>query len=207
MSKNLQTQASASEASAEVSAQHAHAGLSSEAALRRRMLMSSLGKGSVVVAAASVSMHTLAGQSTRCKTSGTNNTPVVNAAVSGMQSFVGSMGATFPVSNGYGCSHYGTASNWPGYSNGTSCRSKSFSSVFGSGSTKTCGTIVANPTTYPDECRWVLAYLNGTKCFSTKYFPYDSNEVKALYTANGTGGKPSRANCVAFFKTHMEHLT
>ena len=182
-------------------------------ALRRRMLLASLGKGSIIAAAAAGPISSLATQSSRCKTDGHSGGPY-HATISGMQSVVQSLSNQWPVSCGYGCGHYGTASNWPGYSssNDQSCRQKVFNTIFGGSGGYTglkCKDIVS---TYPSsaECRWVLAYLNADTrtCNNTKYYyPYSQSEVVALYKANGTGGQPSRTNCQTIFGLHMENMS
>jgi hypothetical protein len=160
------------------------------------MLVRSLGRSSVVVAAAAVPMHTLATQSTRCKTDG-NGAPVVKACVSGMHSVVGSIAAQWPVSKGYKCSHYGASkNNWPSQA---TC-DKKFNSIFGGNNTNTCWTIVKNGPTTP-EARWVTAWLNGALCQGTNY-PYTPTEIVTMYQTQN----PSRANCELFFKNFMETM-
>ncbi len=164
---------------------------------RRRMLISSLGKGSAAVAAASIPMHTLAGQSTRCKTDGSKP---VRACISGMQSAVGSMAASWPISQGRNCSYYLDKTKWPSQSDCT----KKFSTLFPGATTTnasmTCFDIVKTKST-SKECRWVLAYLNAQTCVGY-YYPYDVSEVKSLYT--GGVGKPTKDVCETFFGTYME---
>jgi hypothetical protein len=178
--------------------------LSIAAQARRKMLVSSVGKGSVVLAAASVPMHTLASTTTRCKTDGVK-APVVWATVSGCHSAVGSRHTEVPVSSGHSCTHYQSKSCWPKYSasNDQSDCSKKFKDIFGGTDTRTCFDIVTKSPT-SDKCHWIVAYQNALKCGVTNNFPYEQWEVKQLYTKAGTGGLPSRTDCVTFFKTHME---
>jgi len=186
-----------------------------DALARRRVLLSGLGKGSVVLAAASVPMHSLASTSTRCKTDGAKAPPVW-ATVSGCHSAVGSrIPADTHVSQGYHCSHYTTKSTscWPGYSSDprkdTSCLNKKFKDIFpGATSTnanRTCYDIVTNRQT-SSECRWVTAYMNAQTCTS-KYYPYSAREIQDFYRLAGTGGNPSRYDCETFFGSFMESCT
>lgn len=172
---------------------------------RRRMILSSLGKGSVVAVAAGLPLRSLATNTVRCKTDGVKATPV-NATVSGMQSIATSMAAQAPTSSGHGCTHYGTTGNWPTYQGQANCRGTWFSTIFGGGSNKSCSSIVAaNNST---ECRWVVAYLNAhpNKCCNSTYnYPYTQTEIVNMYKTAGVGGKPTRAACESFFSTHMEN--
>jgi hypothetical protein len=161
---------------------------------RRAMILRSLGKGSVVVAAAAVPMHTFAGQSTRCKTDNTNPT---HACVSGMHSAVGSLANNWPTSKGYHCSWYKTKSNWP-Y---VEYCDYPFKSIFGGSKTTKCYDIVKyTPTSV--ECRWVTAWLNAQKCQTTFNYPYTRDEVVTMYT----NSSPSRASCEEFFGNYMETM-
>jgi hypothetical protein len=163
---------------------------------RRAMILNSLGKGSVVVAAAAVPMHTLAGQSTRCKTDGIGGTPV-HACVSGMHSAVGSLAASWPVSRGFHCSWYKTKSNWP-Y---VEYCDYQFKTIFGGTKTTKCYDIVKySPTSA--ECRWVTAWLNAQKCQTTFNYPYNRDEVSNMYKNNS----PARSSCEQFFGTYMETM-
>jgi hypothetical protein len=184
-----------------------------DALARRRVLLSGLGKGSVVLAAAAVPMHTLASTSTRCKTDG-HTGQVVWATVSGCHSAVGSrIPADTPVSQGYHCSHYTNKTCWPGYNSDSrkdaSCVNKKFKDVFPGASSSysnwKCIDIVTSRST-SSECRWVTAYLNAQTC-TGKNFPYDTNEVLTHYRQAGSGGYPSRQDCESFFGTHMESCT
>lgn len=183
--------------------------LSTDALDRRRLLLSSLSKGSVVVAAASVPMHTLASDS-QCQTDDKNrHNKHFHATASRCTSPIGSRSPSLPISQGYGCSHYqGKPENWPGYSSGTSCYNKTFKSIFkdaiGGLSDSKCKDIVNGPPTTA-ECRWVVAYLNAhsEKCGNLNYnYPYNQSEIKQLFT--GGGGLPDRATCQTFFGTFME---
>ncbi|WP_342618732.1 hypothetical protein [Rhodoferax sp. GW822-FHT02A01] len=178
-----------------------------DALARRRVLLSGLGKGSVVLAAASVPMHTLASTSTRCKTDG-HTGQVVWATVSGCHSAVGSrIPADTPVSQGYHCSHYTQKSCWPGYNRDprkdTSCVNKKFNDIFpGTSDNRTCYDIVKNDSS-SSSCRWVTAFLNAQTCVSKNY-PYNSSEIVTHYRQAGSNGYPSRQDCESFFGTHME---
>lgn len=177
---------------------------------RRRVLLSGLGKGSVVMAAASVPMATLAGTSTRCKTDGKNG-PVVWATPSGCHSAVGSrIPVDTPVSQGHHCSHYVNKACWPGYDKDsrkdTSCVNKRFNEIFPSSSdSRTCYDIVSSDPSHKN-CRWITAHLNAQTCVDKNY-PLFHYEVVQLHTYNGSGGRPSRADCESFFGSCMESLT
>lgn len=178
-----------------------------EALARRRLLLSGLGKGSVVLAAAAMPMHSLANSSTRCKTDGIKGAPVW-ATCSGWHSAVGSrIPADTPVSQGHSCTHYLDKTCWPGYNadpkKDTSCVNKRHMDVFGGRDTRTCYDIVKNaPNT--DPCHWVVAHQNAQTCVSLNY-PYNKDEIVAYYRNAGFNGYPSRADCVGLFKTHLSN--
>jgi hypothetical protein len=185
--------------------------LSADSLERRRILLTSLGKGSVVLAAAAVPMHSLASDS-QCQTDDKNvHGKHFHATASRCASPIGSKAPTLPVSCGHGCGHYKTQpTNWPGYSNRTSCRDKKFKDVFsnagGQFRDKTCGYIVDNCPTSP-ECRWVLAYLNSDpeKCGNGIYnYPYAKAEIMQLW--KGGYGLPDQAACQSFFGVFMETM-
>lgn len=93
----------------QASAQGGAAAMSSSALVRRQMLIKSLGKGSVVLAAASVPIQTLA-----------TTTLVRNGqicSVSGMQSGVHSKPPTTNACNGYSPGKYKNRANWPSSAN------------------------------------------------------------------------------------------
>ena len=177
---------------------------------RRQMLLRGLGKGSVVMVAAAVPMHTLASPSTgeRTKTKEDFHKPAVWAAVSGCHSAVGSRAPQdTPVSKGHGCGHYTTKSNWKGYDSDSrkdqSCVDKRFKDVFQAGSDKKCYDIVKSQTS--DECRWVLAYVNAQKCHTTAMrYPYSADEIIDMYKNPTKYGAKDRKGCQDFFHDYME---
>lgn len=185
--------------------------LSNVAIARRQMLLKGLGKGSVVMAAAAVPMHTLAAPCTgeRTKTKEDFNKPAVWAAVSGCHSAVGSRAPQdTPVSKGHGCSHYVTKTNWKDYNSDPtkdgSCTRKTFAQIFGSGSTDKCYDIVKNKSS-STECRWVLAYVNAQKCYSSSMnYPYSCDEIVGMYKNPSAYGAASRTACHDFFRGYME---
>lgn len=188
--------------------------LAADGLARRRMLLSGLGRGSVVLAAASVPMRSLATTYSGQRTKTNGNNPVW-ATVSGCHSAVGSRApAETLVSKGYGCGHYQTSkNNWIGYNsnskNDVSCVNKTFVSIFtGATSTyksNTCYDIVKNHPTSP-ECRWVVAYLNAQKCYAdtTKNYPYSCPEIQDMYTNPTKYGATIKTDCESFFSNFCE---
>ena len=185
--------------------------MSVDALARRRVLLSGLGKGSVVLAAASVPMHTLAGTTTRCKTDGAKAPPAW-ATVSGCQSAVGSRIPTdTPVSQGYHCSHYKDKTCWPGYTptKDNSCANSKFKDIIGASSyygNWKCIDVITKASD-SDECHWLTAYLNAQTCGMSKNYPYDKSEILNFYAYGGSKGYPAKGDCVNFFKNFMESCT
>jgi hypothetical protein len=165
------------------------------------------------MAAAAVPMHSLAapcsGELT--KTKDHSGKPPVVASVSGCHSAIGShVPANTPVSVGHGCSHYTTKTNWHGYDSDPkkdgSCVNKTFRQVFGSGSTDKCYNIVKNKSS-SSECRWVLAYVNAEKCYTTGMnYPYCTTEIVDMHRnpSKYGGATTTLASCESFFKDYME---
>nr|WP_315429971.1 hypothetical protein [uncultured Albidiferax sp.] len=182
-------------------------GLASDAMARRRMLLKSLSKGSSVVAAAAIPMHTLAGTGTLAKT-----TAGTRCTVSGMASGIHSKDTTSNTCSGSPPSRYSDCANWPGY-NATSktcsntvgsktfTENSTFYSVFGCGSSTKLKNVVQTSSS-SDECVWVTALLNsivgmtGTTSTGVKNYPYKPTEVIALCN--------SKTPPVDFFRKHMQ---
>jgi hypothetical protein len=179
-----------------------------DVATRRRMLLSGLGKGSAVLAAAAAPMHSLAcvdnGKTIAHPTDGKH----YHAKVSRCASPIGSQKTAqdLPECEGYGTNHYqqGGKSCWPKYPLDTrvSCYDKKFSDVFpganGTCSDKKFGDIVAKHWGTA-ECRWVLAYVNSITCADR--FPYEYYEITGNLWQGHSG---SREDCQKFFSTFCE---
>lgn len=197
MSKNT----SLSESAEQDKAPAAHSGLSSDAQARRRMLLKSLGKGSTVVAAAAVPMHTLA---TTVTSSGQICT--VSGVMSGVHSQVTNKAVCFGYSPGY----YKMCSHWPNYNpvtghainyigSKTFTDSSTFKSVFGSGSTSSLLNVLNNETN-TEYFHWTAALLNACAGSLAKNFPYTPQQVIDLYNT----GEPTHTNALNFFKAYLE---
>lgn len=178
-----------------------HAGLSTDAMARRRMLLKSLGKGSTVVAAAAVPMHTLATTVTSsgklCSVSGT---------MSGVHSQVTNRTTCTGKSPGYymKCDHWpnynpvsGHATNYVGSKAFT--ENSTFQSVFGSGSTSGM-LFIMNNNQNTEYFHWIAALLNACGGSLAQNFPYTPQQVVNLYNS----AEPTHTNALNFFKQYME---
>jgi hypothetical protein len=178
-----------------------------DALARRRLLLNGLGKGSVVLAAAAVPMHSLAYDSTIKTITDGKNGHVIWASVSGFQSAVmPSRADGAQIASGYNRAHYADKANWFGWggTGGTSDVDKPFNSIFTSSTLTTVCFRVVNGNRFvgSTELTWVVAYQNARK-LST--FPYTPGEVVSLY--NRAISNPTFAqNCEDFFKGYMESL-
>ena len=204
-------------------AESTHAGISgltSDAIARRRMLLKSLGKGSSVIAAAAIPMHTLAGTGTLAKTiNGTRCT------VSSMASGIHSKDTTTQECSGLTTSKFADPSTWPQVSsasknsNSNSNNNKTYtvtcagipsfqdsslySSVFGTGSSRQLLNILTKDSS-SDEAVWITALLNSIVCVSgitssgVKNYPYTPAEVIAMCKAKPTA--------VAFFRSNLQNV-
>ncbi|MEO5793777.1 MAG: hypothetical protein ABIP34_01760 [Rhodoferax sp.] len=211
MSKNLHISTPDTETAGMMPVQAGIAGLTSDAIARRRMLLKSLGKGSSVIAAAAIPMHTLAGTGTMSKTiNGTRCT------VSSMASGVHSKDPTAQTCSGCPPTSYNDCTKWPSctYDKPTktytvSCQgikfkdSASFYSVFGCGSNTSIKTTMTT-NTGSDEAAWITALFNAIVCTTgstasgVKNFPYTPAQVISLCKA-----KPSS---LTFFKTNLQKI-
>ncbi|BDT68362.1 hypothetical protein os1_25440 [Comamonadaceae bacterium OS-1] len=209
MSKNLHTSTPETETT---DIQSGTSGLASDAMARRRMLLKSLGKGSSVIAAAAIPMHTLAATGTLAKTiNGTRCT------ISSMASGVHSKDTTTEQCIGLKTSKFAVVpTNWPNATLDvptgsyivtsvgiTSFRNTSpFNTVFGAGITTTLSTILSSAPN-SDEAVWITALLNSIICASgitssgVKNFPYTPAQVIGLYASNPTAA-------VTFFRTNLQ---
>ena len=177
-------------------------GLASDAMARRRMLLKSLSKGSSVVAAAAIPMHTLAGTGSLAVTANGKR-----CTISGTMSGVHSQETIKAVCVGYSPGYYKKCEHWPNYKattnnavntvNGkTFDKNTSFSTIFGGGSASGLLYIMQNNPS-SDEFHWIAALLNSLPGSPATNFPYTASEVLNLYTNN-------YANALKFFKDYME---
>ncbi|MDR7377994.1 hypothetical protein J2X19_002673 [Rhodoferax ferrireducens] len=177
-------------------------GLASDAMARRRMLLKSLSKGSSVVAAAAIPMHTLAGTGSLAVTANGKR-----CTISGTMSGVHSQETIKAVCVGYSPGYYKMISHWPNYNSTTGVatnsvngktftQTTSFSTIFGGGSASGLLYIMQNNPS-SDEFHWIAALLNSLPGSPATNFPYTASEVLNLYTNN-------YANALKFFKDYME---
>ena len=177
-------------------------GLASDAMARRRMLLKSLGKGSSVVAAAAIPMHSLATARTLAITANG-----MRCSISGTMSAVHSQETTTNVCVGYSPGYYKKIEHWPNYNSTTGIatntvkgkqftQTKSFSSIFGAGSNSGLLDIMVNSPS-SDEFHWIAALLNSLPGSPAQNFPYSASQVVNLYSTNYD-------NALKFFKGYME---
>ena len=197
MSENLKNLLPAAEIAETMLGQSAVADLSVAAAARRKMLLTSLGRGSAVVAAASLPLKALAAIPAVTLL---NLGPQVRCTISGMQSGVHSKETIRETCAGRKPSSYGpptTALNtpWPGNLD----KGTPFSLVFtNSSETRTLIQIIqSDPTT--DNAYWIAAFLNSLSSLPVSNFPYTPTEVQGLFNTN-----PGPA--LIFFKTYLSTL-
>ena len=162
-------------------------GLSDEALKRRKMLLKSLCRAGVVVAA-SVPIKTLASSTIRLCT------------VSGVQSNVGSgrTGGTTASCKGNSPTFFQTPSNW---GPGSPAPTDTFLAVFGSGPATPILTILTSAPASP-EAVWITALLNSYKNYHAVgfEFPYTPAQVLAYYNS----AEPLRTNAFNFFVMYMQ---
>lgn len=185
--------------------------LTSAALARRNMLLKSLGKGSVVVAAASIPLRSLATTGTITNV-GKDGAPAVRCGISGMMSGVHSRETFTTVCSGYSPGKYKNIANWPNYRpnpnnainvvDGISFdKNTKFKALFGSGLDVGLLNIMDNYSN-SDEFHWITALLNAVGgAPSSFYFPYTASQVRAFYMGSG---QYTRAQALNFFKTYME---
>ncbi|WP_295954242.1 hypothetical protein [Rhodoferax sp.] len=208
MSKNLNISTPETETTDAESMQTGVFGLTSDAMARRRMLLKSLGKGSSVIAAAAIPMHTLAATGTLAKTANG-----MRCTVSGNQSAIHSQTTVSDVCVGYSPGYYKMVSHWPNYNSTTTLATNSFdtktftqnskfSDVFGGSSSIGSITLIDIMKSYPssEEFHWIAALLNSLPGSPATNFPYFASKVVGFYLA----AEPMRTNALNFFKGYME---
>lgn len=178
---------------------------------RRKMLLTSIGKSSALVAVVAVPMQSLAAIGTTSRTGIDGK----RCTISGVMSGVHSRETVTAVCTGRRGTYYNVVTNWPNYSstnltaiNGItgSNSSATFSKdtpfnnngIFGSGiSTKLID--IFNGSTSTEYYHWATALLNGTLGSTAVNFPYTAQQVIDLYN-----DPAKRAAALAFFTTYME---
>ena len=162
---------------------------------RRKMLLTSLGKGSAVVAAAALPLKALAATPTVTSINGIGLNAPVRCTISGAMSGVHSKETITVTCAGRKPSSYDVTTTWPG---GVS-KTTPFNLVF-----------VTSPVTNPllsiiqgaavsDNAYWIAAFLNALSGSPVSNFPYTPAEVQGLFVTN-----PGPA--LTFFKTYMSTL-
>ena len=195
MSENLKNLLPAAEIAEAVPGQSAVADLSVAATARRKMLLTSLGRGSAVVAAAALPLKALAAIPTVTSVNGPNNAPV-RCTISGAQSGVHSKETIKEKCAGRMPSSYNTSATWPGGVN----KDAAFRTVF-TNSTENA-TLISIIITAPTSVNayWIAAYLNAQLGSPASNFPYTPLEVVGLF--NG----PKNSAALTFFTTYMSSL-
>lgn len=175
-------------------------GLASDAMARRRMLLKSLGKGSSVVAAAAIPMHSLATTRTLAITGNG-----LRCSISGTMSAVHSHETITNVCVGYSPGYYKMIEHWPNYKSGNAINTVNskpfdkdtlFSTIFGGGLATGLLSIMQNSSN-SDEFHWIAALLNSLPGSPASNFPYTASQVVSLYKTN-------YVNALKFFKDYME---
>ena len=190
--------------------------LSVDARARRRMLLTSLGKGAAVVGAVAVPMQSLAAIGSLSLTADGKR-----CTISGAMSAVHSNQAPLPLCSGRKPSFYANIANWPSYSassnplatngitggGGTATFDKDTkfraNVLFGSGSTQSLIDLITTAPT-SDDAHWATALLNGTlgsAAGANTNFPYTAKQVIDLYN-----NPARRADALNFFKNYMETM-
>lgn len=178
---------------------------------RRKMLLTSIGKGSAAAAAVAAPMQSLAAIGTLSLT-----TTGKRCTISGAMSGVHSRETVTAVCTGRRGTFYNRAVNWPGYSAGSnptaingitgSNSGATFDintlfnvgTLFGSGiGVKLIDILSGNPNS--EYYHWVTALLNGTLGSTAVNFPYTAQQVIDLYN-----NPVKRADALFFFTTYME---
>ena len=181
--------------------------LSATALARRKMLLTSLGKGSAVVAAVAVPMQSLAAIGTLSITANGKR-----CTISGVMSAVHSNEKVTDVCTGRSPTFYKSVTNWPNYNattgnasnvvvgGGNFDQNTRFKALFGGGSNSKLIDILTNPPNIDNEFHWVTALLNGTSGSLSANFPYTNFQVIGFYKAGGT----VQQNALDFFIGYME---
>jgi hypothetical protein len=190
--------------------------LSAQALARRKMLLTSLGKGATVVGAVAVPMQSLAAIGSLSLTADGKR-----CTISGTMSAVHSKETITATCAGRRPSYYSNVANWPNYNAATNPlatngitggggtftfnKDTKFNSIglFGSGSTLSLiDLLTSGPNS--DFGHWATALLNGTlgsTAGGNTNFPYTAQQVIDLYN-----NPAKQANALFFFKTYMETL-
>lgn len=174
--------------------------LSATALARRKMLLTSLGKGSAVVAAAALPLKALAATPTVTSINGIGLNAPVRCTISGMQSGVHSKETIRTTCAGRKPSSYGTPAfpantNWPG----NLSRTTAFNVVFPTSPETNTLTSIIQGAPGSDNAYWIAAFLNALSGLPVTNFPYTPTEVQGLFVTN-----PGPA--LLFFKTYMSTL-
>lgn len=165
---------------------------------RRRVLLSALGKGGVVLGAAvPLASHAIP----TLLTTNPGQNPNRLCTQSGVGSVVHS---GIPVQDqkqcaGYSPSHYNTATAWPaGYPKGTT----TVDALLGNGDMQLASAVLAGAIS-SDLAYWIAAALNAvnTTIPAMVGFPYSLAEVRSQFAASG--GNP---NLVLFYRTYLSSL-
>lgn len=209
MSKNLHTSTPETETT---DMQIGTSGLAPDAMARRRMLLKSLGKGSSVIAAAAIPMHTLATTRSLSLTS----TDGKRCTISGTMSGVHSKETITAVCGGLSPGYYHKIEHWPNYISSTGIatnytgsktftQNSTFTGVFGGSSSIGNMTLIAimNNKQSSDEFHWIAALLNSLSASKAVNYPYSPTEVIGFF--NSSSGT-IYTNALNFFKIYMEKI-
>ena len=180
--------------------------LSLNALGRRRALLSGLGKGGAVLAAA-VPLQSLAGSTVLTCHNQTGGTVI--ATVSGSQSaahsFAAGGGITQVPACGKSVKYWCNQTSWP---NGCKPSKTCYKDIFGDypspcKSTTTCLTILQNPTSYGDCAHWIAAYFNGATCYlaGAGVFPYPHTKTGGLNGVLDWYVDANKSRAISLFKT------
>lgn len=188
--------------------------LSSDALARRKMLLKSLGKGSVIIAASAGPIHSLAAPVTIATTGNTQ------CIVSGMGSAIHSNVTSTGTCKGSKPSGYTDPTKWPGYNSangkftvGTTTypNTTQFKAVFGGSNNSKLTDIMAGTAGSANDRVWIAAWLNAGAGYNkptgttAQNFPYSPSEVVARYQSSSTGAE-GNAQSYTFFTTYLQSL-
>lgn len=188
--------------------------LSSNALARRRMLLKSLSKGSAVVAATAIPIHSLAAPVT------ISTSDNMHCAVSGMGSAIHSNVVPNGTCKGSNPSVYADPTKWPGYNpknerftvgSQTYGSTVRFRAVFGGNKRATLRDIMGGIEGVNADRVWIAAWLNAGAGFekpngrTAKNFPYSPAEVVNRYN-NDSSGPEGNYQSYLFFQTYLQSL-
>ena len=188
--------------------------LSSDALARRRMLLKSLSKGSAVVAATALPIHSLAAPVT------ISTSDNMQCAVSGMGSAIHSNVVATGTCKGSGPLVYADPKKWPGYNpknerftvgSQTYGSTVRFRAVFGGNNRATLRDIMEGIDGVNSDRVWIAAWLNAGAGFekpngrTAKNFPYSPTEVVARYK-NTSAGPEGNSQSFDFFTKYLQSL-